>query len=347
MTNGLKKLSRAHLAVLALFFGAVLLFVLLVALRVRVSVESSTVIDTPTLSSEEFEALKGELIEMLHERGPRESMRLLARRNIDPRVLRTCHTLAHEVGRAAYRYDGDFARTITGADTLCNSGYLHGVIEEMFGRSPDLAHIQKTLCDGYPEGTFDAWECFHGIGHGLMFALNNDTDRAREECRSHGSAFERDSCLNGVYMEHFGADGKLHVVSLRDPGDPLLICRDVNATESGICHLYAPTYFLNEHPGDYAGATAWCNTAPILWRGRCVSGVGMQMMKEHLDRPHAVVRFCDGLSGSYGGACISGAVSLLVNHEGALEPGVRFCGRDDMPDRESCVATIDLLAPMF
>jgi hypothetical protein len=27
----------------------------------------------------------------------------------------------------------------------------------------------QTMCDQYPVGSFLSWECYHGIGHGVMF----------------------------------------------------------------------------------------------------------------------------------------------------------------------------------
>ena len=74
-----------------------------------------------------------------------------------------CHGLTHNIGHDAYDKYG-FSAAMQQGDDTCGSGYFHGVIEKHFVNDAAVLKTFKTICkpnDG---------RCFHGIGHGLMFA---------------------------------------------------------------------------------------------------------------------------------------------------------------------------------
>ena len=69
----------------------------------------------------------------------------------------------------------------------------------------------KTMCDQYRSGSYMSWQCYHGIGHGLMFYTANDLPRSLKMCEGFDTDFSRSNCANGVFMENFNADQKLHI----------------------------------------------------------------------------------------------------------------------------------------
>ncbi len=151
--------------------------------------------------------------EIVRDEDPRAALaRLGADMEEDDEVLRGCHPVAHEIGHTAYEKYGDFGEAMKFQDEVCNSGYVHGVIEERFAQSDDVLTDMKTMCADYGEaGGYLEWQCYHGIGHGVMYFTSNDLPRALGMCDAFEGAAGRSSCYNGTFMENFGADGNLHI----------------------------------------------------------------------------------------------------------------------------------------
>ena len=58
-----------------------------------------------------------------------------------------------------------------------------------------------------------------------MFYTANDLPRSLEMCDAFDNAFARTTCSNGVFMENFSADQKLHVSEYLKESDPLYPCQ--------------------------------------------------------------------------------------------------------------------------
>ena len=285
---------------------------------------------------------------MVGEKDPRFALnRLGEEMETDEQLLRSCHPVVHEIGNAAYEKYGDFGKAMTYQDEVCNSGYVHGVIEERFAQSDDVVADMKTMCDRYEPGGYLAWQCYHGIGHGVMYYTSNKLPQALDMCDAFEDDFGGSSCYNGVFMENFGADGELHVSEYVKEGDPLHPCAQQRPRHKADCYVYAPTYFLGSNQGDYAGALDVCEEAEPSFRSSCVLGVGSQAMKENLDDPKLVESVCEKGDPGQTEPCVEGMASLYTNHHGALEPARELCGRLEVSNREACLGTVRAMAPMF
>ena len=285
---------------------------------------------------------------LVRERDPRFALNQLGKdMEADEQLLRSCHPVVHEVGNVAYEKYGDFGEAMKYQDEVCNSGYVHGVIEERFARSDDVLSDMKTMCERYEPGGYLAWQCYHGIGHGVMYYTSNRLPEALEMCDAFEDDFGSSSCYNGVFMENFGADGELHVSEYVKEGEPLYPCAQQKTRHKADCYLYAPTHYLNSNAGDYAGALEVCEEAEPLFRATCAGGVGSQAMKENLDEPKLVESVCEKGDSDQTEPCIKGMASLYANHHGSLEPARELCGQLEVPNREACLDTVRAMAPMF
>ena len=286
--------------------------------------------------------------DLVRERDPRFALDQLEKdMEADEQLLRSCHPVVHEVGNAAYEKYGDFGKAMKYQDEVCNSGYVHGVIEERFARSDDVLADMKTMCDRYEPGGYLAWQCYHGIGHGVMYYTSNRLPEALEMCDAFDEDFGSSSCYNGVFMENFGADGELHVSEYVKKGEPLYPCAQQKPRHKADCYLYAPTHYLNSNAGDYAGALKECKEAEPLFRATCAEGVGSQATKENLHEPRLVEAVCEKGGPGQTEPCVMGMVSFYANHHGSPKPARGLCGRLEVPNRDACVYTVETLAPMF
>jgi len=300
------------------------------------------------MSEEEYKEIRDEYTALVRDKNPRVALeRLRDEIETNDALLGSCHPVVHDIGHAAYEKYGDVGEAMKYRDEVCNSGYLHGIIESRFSESDDVLADMKTMCDEYRPGGYVSWQCYHGLGHGAMFYTANDLPRSLEMCEAFDSSFGRSSCANGVFMENFSADQKLHLSKFLKESDPFYPCMEQAKRFKNDCYLYAPTYFLNLHPEDYAGALRWCKGAEAGFESACAYGVGMQTLKENLDDPKLAESVCMGGETEQTAPCVEGMASLYISHHGSLEPAREMCARLATPNRRACYASVEAYTPLF
>ncbi|MGH3147444.1 MAG: cupredoxin domain-containing protein [Rubrobacter sp.] len=297
---------------------------------------------------ERYEKKKDELVALMKEENPRVALdRLRQEIETDDRLSRSCHSLVHEIGREAYEKYGDVGEAMKYRDEVCNSGYLHGIIETKFVESEDVISDVQTMCDQYRNGGFLSWQCNHGLGHGVMFYTANDLPRSLEMCNTLGGSFASSNCANGVFMENFNADQKLHLSEFLKEDDPFYPCMKQAERHKTDCYIYAPTYFLSLHQDDYAAALEWCEGAEAGYEAACAYGVGTQTMKENLNDPGFVESTCMGGELDQREPCIQGMTALHISHSGSLGPARELCARLEPPNRQACYDTVEAHTSLF
>jgi len=300
------------------------------------------------LTPDEYRRVEGEFVAALKERGAGAALlELRSRVASDPAVARDCHAIAHTLGHEAYETAGDFGRALGQADEICNSGFFHGVIEAHFAGVDDVPAAALTACAAYRADTYLGWQCYHGIGHGLMFSTANDLPRVVALCEAYEDPFARRNCINGVYMENFNVERKVHPSAYLKADDPFFPCGEPGTVHKGECYLYAPTFYLSLHPGGYEDALAWCRQAEPDFRTACLNGVGGQAFKEHPDEPVFVERVCRRGRSEEAEACIRGMASLAFFHYGAPGPARDLCAKLKRGSRPACLEVVNDLAYLF
>ncbi len=142
------------------------------------------------LPDERYEEIKGNYLALVRDEDPGVALGQLREEiETDDALARSCHDLVHEVGREAYKKYGDFSEAMKYQDEVCNSGFLHGIIEARFSESDDVFADMRTMCDQYPPESYLSWQCYHGVGHGVMYYTANDLPRSLEMCDAFGSSF--------------------------------------------------------------------------------------------------------------------------------------------------------------
>ena len=157
------------------------------------------------------------LLDDLIHKGPRNALtHLSVLMKNDSQILDSCHPLAHNLGRAAYKYFGGLDEAydgMVGTDDahflrLCNAAYFHGVIESSLRDVEDVSNlasasrdIEDKICNNLTNVPLGDWECRHGIGHGIIqrYRLDAEKDviqKAIDTClETEGAA----DCENGLW----------------------------------------------------------------------------------------------------------------------------------------------------
>ena len=280
----------------------------------------------PKIKETDFLAEKERLLSIVKTDTPREALNELARQaRIEPVISSSCHELAHEIGQASQAKYQSFAEAVQYRDELCNSGYLHGVIEAYFVQSSNILTALQAVCPTHNPGSFLGWECYHGVGHGVMFYTNNDLPRAITLCETYEDEASEDSCINGLFMENFNADQNYHSSRYLDPQNPTGICALQKERHKGSCYLYSIGYILKLNGEDYKDAISQCATFPDPYQTACASGLGSQVLRMTMD-VDILLDVCRHSSRPLiGYSCASGAGAWYVFHSASLAESHALC----------------------
>lgn len=258
----------------------------------------------------------------------------------NPSFAKDCHPLLHELGHAAYTYYGGYAKAIVYQNALCDSGYTHGVLESYLSSGPDITEALQNACTN-ESTTFDQWQCYHGLGHGVMLVSMENIDRSTTLCNTLPTVFGRTACINGIFMQHFvvtdhdGTVPKTNPTSLHD-------CAVQPVNYKSACYNYAPSAYLTVYNGQYQGAIKWCHTAEKSYVPDCIGGVGSQAMKENITNPNKVMDVCSEAGKAYTDVCTNGAVGMDVYFLGSSKQATKLCQNQFKAYQSVCEGTIAL-----
>ena len=173
--------------------------------------------------------------------GPRRALTHLQKlMKSDGQIFSSCHPLAHNLGRVAYQLHGSYEGAYDGLLEsepqllrLCNAAFLHGVLEYhlrsvSIDKLVDEANeINKNVCTKMFHVDTGAWECHHGIGHGIIqrFRMDAPTMVIAQSMNVCKQTSRNGGCENGLWMDHFAVSGNIRAMDNR------LMAADVVETE--------------------------------------------------------------------------------------------------------------------
>lgn len=301
---------------------------------------------TPEMSPKEYQEVENSLRLIVQTEDPRAALKklesLVAK---NPKILKSCHPLTHELGAMAYEKYQNFSETAQYATDLCNSGFIHGVLEQYLPRQSEPYAIES-ICGQFPEKKYQSWQCFHGAGHGLMLATQNNLPKSLQTCKNHQSDFARSVCVNGVFMENFNTEQKAHPSRYLKADDWFYPCNDMALEYKTNCYVYTPIRFLQEKPGKYREAIRWCKTAENDYIYACFRGLGGQIFKENPDRPKFVESMC-GKAAEMNGECIAGMTDWYILHSGNTESAQELCRKLKTSNRPPCADAAASVESLF
>ncbi len=282
-----------------------------------------------------------DLIVIVNNQDPRVALgELQHRMDTDRFVFKNCHTMAHSIGRAAYKKYKDFNVALQYQNTTCSNGYLHGVIEARFASLSNTQEViteLKSICSKYTH----ADRCWHGTGHGLMFFTSNDLPKALSICNTYAATRAQRRCYEGVFMENFLADLDAgHPSDYLNSKNPFTSCQSQASRYKAVCYFYVPIYYLSLHNNDYEATIKWCDNAEKAYTDSCTRGVGSLAMKYNIDDPKYVERICMQSNPDDIPSCIDGMVSYYFTFTGSLSKTAALCSQLEPASFKACNAAV-------
>ena len=274
-----------------------------------------------------YEATRDAVLATLSASGPADALAELDQLiQDDPSVSGICHAVAHDLGHAALAWaGGDASRALSDRDDVCGGGYTHGIIEYALGESTNVKRDLLTICAPKQDGS-----CFHGVGHGLMFATDMNPRKSLRLCDLAPDSLLAHRCAEGVYMQLFSGDiAAAHAAGADLPTleNARAECEGTRETYQANCWFYSPNVWLAERPDDFLGAMDWCRAASTeLGRASCIRGTGSRAVKYHPDDLSVAERVC-AQAGANRADCVGGMASYWSVHWKGEVPRSDLCDR--------------------
>lgn len=188
------------------------------------------------------------------------------------------HFVLHEIGHQAfYEASGDVSKAL---DFLPDhaferewlyvyDGYTHGVLHSYFfeekGNKTFLELATESCAEYLAAPTMPhlrAGECFHAVGHALMYAGDNDIEISREVCSNLPYTWMEEKCLYGAFMElsylyvplYHSATAKPEL----DEDSFVAFCENFPEPSALQCAHFAGSVYRINHNGDVRGALNSC-----------------------------------------------------------------------------------------
>jgi hypothetical protein len=297
---------------------------------------------TQKMSQADFVAEKQLLEQELRRKGAAGMVGLLKQKMAgNASVARECHPLLHHMGHAAYDHYGSFAEAMAHQDEFCNSGFTHGIIEAAFLENDDWLETMQLVCpaDGENTNNYRQWQCYHGVGHGIMYAQGRDVTKSLAGCEALPTDTARASCANGAFMEKFIVVD--HMGQQRKNTPDHTFCGTQPAKYKPDCYLYAPTAHLQKHPNAYTQAFNICSKVEKTYERICAQGVAGQIMKDNIAQPTTTAMICADAARRLRTACAQGAISMYISHYASSSKAKKLCGNEFKAFKSACETAVE------
>jgi hypothetical protein len=291
-----------------------------------------------------FECLEQAFGNMTFNEGPKPALtRLQSMLTSDNAIAADCHRIAHRMGSAALtRFKDRVAPAFIAGTPVCASGYYHGIIERAFlGQPTDkLDVVARQLCSDSQINSqrFLAFQCIHGLGHGLMIYTGYDMPASLKTCDGLRSGFDRVSCSGGVFMENFNSSYGVTSKYLRKD-DPIYPCNSVAKRHKLYCYLLVTANILRMTNYDQEKTADACRLSEPAWVGTCYESFGRDVSGIAGTNAHKALASCR-LAKSNEGDCLYGVSREIVNSDAAAPRGARFCSLSPMRYRARCYSGV-------
>ena len=288
----------------------------------------------------------------------------------DTTVQRDGHQMAHALGREAVALHAGDAAVVRDCRPVFASGCYHGVVEAALHAA---GHIEvrglERLCAAAegPTGPGAAFECIHGLGHGILGARGYDLEATLQDCDLLSTRRRAASCYSGAFMEainsalgvpampgsHDHVAGHEHVSVRRlaiDPADPYSPCGAVADPYATSCWLFQGFVILRANGFDAARALRVCDLAPGDRGARCYEGVGHQLTGLFQRGDRWSLDQCARGAASLAAHCAAGAALALDAMDWSGARAARLCALAPVGWKETCYrsaaqALTDLATP--
>jgi hypothetical protein len=239
-----------------------------------------------------------------------------------------CHRIAHTIGAAALEHhDGSVAKALANGRATCWSGYYHGVVERSFvgAERDELPARSRQICadPDIRRTSFLAYQCVHGLGHGLMIHTGYDLPGSLRVCDKLETGWDSDSCEAGVFMENVSSSYGIRSKWLRDD-DLIYPCNRVGERYKLYCYLMVTSRILEANGYNWRQTVATCHKSDRGWVETCFQSLGRDASGNSRQNVPRILGLCS-LAGDMAGECIYGAARDITSNDASPRRAKTLC----------------------
>jgi cytochrome c553 len=261
--------------------------------------------------------------------GPKPALDLFDEKQLEDKAVEgDCHRIAHTIGAASLQhFDGSVARALSQGRSSCWSGYYHGVVEHAFAGTPqdELPTKSRTICVGTDirRTSYIAYQCVHGLGHGLMIHTGYDLPRSLRVCDELNTDWDRTSCHAGVFMENVSSSYGIKSRWLRD-NDLIYPCNSVKEKHKLYCYLMVTSRILAANGYNWSKTVETCKQSDRGWVATCFQSLGRDASGNTRQNAPRILEIC-ALAGGSARECIYGAARDIVSNDAGPKRAIPLC----------------------
>jgi hypothetical protein len=288
----------------------------------------------------DFACLEQAFGNLAYRDGPNPTIRLFDRlMTTDDAVEGNCHRIVHMIGSASLaRYHGNVAKAFAEGSASCWSGYYHGILSNAFTdvELEDIGPASRGLCEDEEIRATDylAYQCVHGLGHGLMIYTGYNLPLSLETCDELATEWDQSSCSGGVFMENVTPSLGSTTEWLKED-DPVYPCNTVAKRHKYYCYLMVTSRILEVNSYDWAETAALCRSVEKDWVAICFQSYGRDASGSTRQDAGEIVRLCR-LAGRWESDCIYGAARDITSNDAGAKRARVLCERAPDPLRGTC-----------
>jgi len=363
-------MARKQNYLLYLFIAAIMGVGFIVLLSLNDLVDRQVQENCETKTSGRYLCYTKQVKEMLETQGVESTLKYLSEVTWRKSSYSVVHVLMHQVGRYAYFAAlGDMGKansylpthSYTAGEIRKFDGYRHGLFQSFFGENrkgkPMLGLITEacseymaiqdlsSLSDAHQE--ILANECFHGVGHALMYANENDVPTSLFQCDELPYEWMGIRCQYGVMMENAFLYSPEYY-----PGSPrpftgydnmASLCQQLNESHRGMCsHFVGQAFlFLLANTKNFEGAFSSCNSLDRKnYISSCIERMALLYIPNSFrDDFEGIIETCQMAGADYEIACVKSARNgIALGAAGEANKTRELCNFVEEELRDECLA---------
>jgi hypothetical protein len=193
--------------------------------------------------------------------------------------------------------------------------------------------------------SFLAYQCVHGLGHGLMIHTGYDLPGSLRVCDKLETGWDSDSCEAGVFMENVSSSYGIRSRWLRDD-DLIYPCNEVAERYKLYCYLMVTSRILEANGYDWRQTVATCRRSDRAWVATCFQSLGRDASGNSRQNVRRILELC-GLAGDMARECIYGAARDITSNDASPRRAKTLCDSAAARFRAYCFEGIGTIVGGF
>ena len=259
-----------------------------------------------------------------------------------------CHRIVHAIGAGALaHFDGNVGQAFVAGRASCTSGYYHGILERAFLDSDlkDLGAAAREFCADpkIRETEFIAYQCVHGLGHGLMIYTGYDLPFSLKTCDKLG--VDALSCTGGVFMENYQSSYGVSSRWLKEK-DLIYPCNAVAEKHKFYCYDMVTARILPKTNWNWKKTAKWCRKSEPKWVPICFQSMGRDASGFTRLDPVRILEICKNAK-EMATQCVHSAAKDMTYTDVSARRAKVLCNTAPAPQQDFCWIGIGAILGSF